>query len=163
MRNLLFTWKVLLPCLLLAACSGYAPPDAVIGMSRDEVLLRMGQPDLESHVSPQVRLEFPRGPAGKHTWFVYLDASGRVSRSEQVLTEKNFNLINPDMTQAQVRQLLGRPSAVQGLARERGMVWNYRYENNSCLWFQVELSLEQQVRSAGYGEPPECQFPNDRS
>ena len=160
-RLLTRTW--LLPCLLLAACSGYAPPDAVIGMSRDEVLLRMGQPDLESHVSPQVRLEFPRGPAGKHTWFVYLDASGRVSRSEQVLTEKNFNLINPDMTQAQVRQLLGRPSAVQGLARDRGVLWNYRFENNDCLWFQVELSLEQQVRSAGYGEPPECRGPGDRS
>jgi len=98
MRNLLFTWKVLLPCLLLAACSGYAPPDAVIGMSRDELLLRMGKPDTEFVSKEGTRLEFPRGPAGKHTWFVYLDASGRVSRSEQVLTEKNFNLINPDMT-----------------------------------------------------------------
>jgi len=163
MLGRLLAWKWLMPCLLLAACSGYAPPDAVIGMSRDELLLRMGKPDTEFVSKEGTRLEFPRGPAGKHTWFVYLDASGRVSRSEQVLTEKNFNLINPDMTQAQVRQLLGRPSEVQGLARERGVVWNYRYENNSCLWFQVELSLEQQVRSAGYGEPPECQFPNDRS
>ncbi len=160
-RLLTRTW--LLPCLLLAACSGYAPPDAVIGMSRDEVLLRMGKPDMESRLSQGTRLEFPRGPFGRHTWFVYLDGNGKVTRSEQVLTEQNFSLINPDMTQTQVRQLLGRPSDVQLLGRQRGVVWNYRYENNSCLWFQVELSLEQQVRSAGYGEPPECRGPGDRS
>jgi TolB-like protein len=46
---------------------------------------------------------------------------------------------------------------VQGLARARGVVWSYRYENQFCDWFQVELSLQQQVRSAGYGKPPECE------
>jgi hypothetical protein len=163
MRDRLLSWKSMLPCLLLAACSGYAPPDAVIGMSRDEVLLRMGKPDMESQLNQGRRLEFPRGPFGRHTWFVYLDGNGKVNRSEQVLTEQNFSLINPDMTQTQVRQLLGRPSEVQLLGRQRGVVWNYRYENNSCLWFQVELSLEQQVRSAGYGEPPECRGAGDRS
>ena len=163
MLDRLLAWKWLIPCLLLAACSGYAPPDAVIGMSRDELLLRMGKPDMELPSKEGTRLEFPRGPFGRHTWFVYLDGKGKVNRAEQVLTEKNFNLINPDMTQTQVRQLLGRPSEVQGLARERGVVWNYRFENNDCLWFQVELSQEQQVRSAGYGEPPECRGPGDRS
>ena len=163
MLDRLLAWKWLIPCLLLAACSGYAPPDAVIGMSRDEVLLRMGKPDLEFQSKEGVRLEFPRGPFGRHTWFVYLDGNGKVTRSEQVLTEQNFNLVNPDMTQAQVRQLLGRPSEVKMLGRERGVVWNYRYENNSCLWFQVEMSLQEQVRSAGYGEPPECQMADSRS
>ena len=124
MRRLL-TWKWLMACLLLAACSGYAPPDAVIGMSRDELLLRMGQPDTELASKEGARLEFPRGPAGKHTWFVYLDGKGKVSRAEQVLTEQNFSRISPDMTQAEVRQLLGRPSAVQGLARDRGVPVSY--------------------------------------
>ena len=65
--------------------------------------------------------------------------------------------------QDDVRQLLGRPGEVRMLGRARGMVWSYRYDNYSCLWFQVELSLQQQVRSVGYGQPPECEPPNDRA
>ena len=163
MPHRLLVWNWLLLCLLLPGCSSYAPPDAMIGMSREELVLRMGQPDMERRLDAGNRLEFPRGPFGKHTWFVYFDATGRASRAEQVLTEQNFNRINVDMTQDDVRQLLGRPSEVQVLGRARGVVWSYRYENNSCIWFQVELSLQQQVRSAGYGEPPECQRSDDRA
>ena len=163
LKRLLLPWSRLILCLLLPACSGYTPPDAVIGMSRDELVARMGQPDMERHMAEGVRLEFPRGPYGRHTWFVYFDANGRVSRAEQVLTEQNFSLINPGMAQEEVRQLLGRPGELQMLGRSRGIVWNYRYENNSCLWFQVELSLEQRVRSAGYGDPPECRGHGERS
>ncbi|MCY1560143.1 hypothetical protein D9M68_972480 [compost metagenome] len=91
-----------------------------------------------------------------HTWFVTLDAAGRVVRSEQVLTERHFLQINPGMSQDEVRYLLGRPGEVETLGRSRGEVWDYRYENTLCLWFQVEISKERTVRSAGYGEPPEC-------
>jgi len=154
-------WLVL--CLLLPACSGYAPPDAMIGMSRDELLLRMGQPEMERRQDEGTRLEFPSGPYGRHTWFVYLDATGRVSRTVQVLNEQNFSQIVAGMPQDHVRQLLGRPGEVQVLGRERGVVWNYRFENNSCLWFQVELSQQREVRSAGYGDPPECRGLDARS
>lgn len=163
MLHRLLLWNCLLPCLLLGACAGYAPPDRMIGMSRDELVLRMGQPEMERRVGEDSRLEFPRGPYGQHTWFVYFNAAGKAIRAEQVLTEKNFGQIDAGMTQDDVRQLLGRPSEVQLLGRARGVVWNYRYENNFCQWFQVELSLQQQVRSAGYGEPPECRAPDDRT
>ncbi len=153
---------LLLGLLLLPACSSYAPPDALAGMSRDEVVARMGPPDIERRMDAGSRLEFPRGPYGKQTWFVYFDPAGRALRAEQVLTEQNFLRINPGMTQDDVRKLLGRPGVVNGLGRSRGEVWSYRYENHFCQWFQVELSLQQQVRSAGYGEPPECER-RDRS
>ena len=162
MLHRLLAWNCLISCLLLGACTSYAPPDSMIGMGRNELVRRMGQPDMERRLDEGSRLEFSRGPRGKHTWFVYVDAHGRVSRAEQVLTEKNFGRVDAGMTQDDVLQLLGRPSEVQLLGRARGVVWNYRYENNSCQWFQVELSLQQEVRSAGYGEPPECQRPNDR-
>lgn len=159
MRHCSSPWNWLLLCLslLLPACSSYAPPGTLAGMSRDELVAQMGPPDMERRVDAGTRLEFPRGPYGQHTWFVYFDAAGRAIRAEQVLTEQNFNRIQPGMAQDDVRQLLGRPSEVQGLARARGMVWSYRYENQFCNWFQVELSLQQQVRSAGYGQPPECE------
>jgi len=159
MRRRLSPWSWLLLCLssLLPACSSYAPPDTLAGMSRDELVARMGPPDMERRMDAGTRLEFPRGPYGQHTWFVYFDAAGRAIRAEQVLTEPNFNRIQPGMAQDDVRQLLGRPSEVQVLGRARGVVWSYRYENYFCNWFQVELSLQQQVRSAGYGQPPECE------
>ena len=150
-------WSGLLMALaLLPACSSYATPEMLIGLSRDQVVVRMGQPDMERQVDAGTRLEFPRGPYGKHTWFVYFDADSRATSAEQVLTEQNFMRINSGMTQEDGRQLLGRPSEVQMLGRQRGAVWSYRYESTFCQWFQVELSLQQQVRSAGYGEPPEC-------
>lgn len=149
-------WWILAVVALLSACSGYGPPKDFNGMSADDLVANMGPPDARRVVDGGTRLEFPRGPAGRHTWFVYLDANGRATRAEQVLTVANFTRINPGMTEGDVLLLLGRPGEIQGLARARGSVWSYRYENNSCLWFQIEMTQEKTVRSAGYGEPPEC-------
>ena len=156
MRHRWMAWSWCLLFLpLLPACSGYVPPATLAGMSRDEVVAQMGPPEMERRLDEGSRLEFPRGPYGKQTWFVYFDATGRASRVEQVLTEQNFSHVEVGMAQDAVRQLLGRPSDVQVLGRDRGVVWSYRYAS-LCNWFQVELTLEKQVRSAGYGEPPEC-------
>lgn len=160
MKSRFSRWSwALLPWL--AACSSYAPPTNLTHLNQDDLVARMGPPDMVRQTSTGTRLEFPRGPFGKHTWFVDIDPAGKVVRADQVLTEQNFNLINPGMTQDAVRQLLGRPGEVQGLGRSRGVVWSYRYENHFCQWFQVELSLEQTVRSAGYGQPPECMGHDD--
>lgn len=146
--------------VFVSACSGYAPPKDVVGATAEQIVTAMGPPETRRQLDGGTRLEFPRGPYGRHTWFVDLDASGRAIRAEQVLTEKNFLQINPGMDQDEVRQRLGRPGEVQGLARSRGVVWSYRYVNPFCLWFQVEISEERKVRSAGHGEPPECIRPN---
>jgi len=153
----LSTTCTLMALSLLAACSGYAPPANVTSLTQAELVAQMGQPDTVRQTASGTRLEFPRGPMGHHTWFVDVAPDGKIVQAEQVLTEPNFNLITPGMAQDEVRQRLGRPSETQGLGRSRGVVWNYRYENHFCQWFQVELSLEKQVRSTGYGEPPECQ------
>ena len=141
---------------ILTACSSYAPPANLTGVTADQLAAQMGQPDMRRQIDGETRLEFPRGPYGHHTWFVYLDATGHVTRSEQVLTEKNFNQISPGMDPDEVRHRLGRPGEVQELGRSRGIVWSYRYESPLCQWFQLEISKEQKVRSAGYGQPPEC-------
>lgn len=142
---------------ILSACSGYAPQTDVTGATRDEIVARMGPPETVREVDGGTRLEFPRGPYGRHTWFVDLDGTGRAVRTQQVLTEAHFSQITPGMGQDEVRRRLGRPGDVEMLGRSRGIVWSYRYENAFCQWFQVEISAQQQVRSAGYGEPPECQ------
>jgi len=143
--------------LALAGCSSYAPPAELAGMTRDQVVARMGAPDTQQQRDGGTRLEYPHGPFGKHTWFVYLDSAGIATRAEQVLTEANFNRVTPGMDQDAVRNLLGRPGETYMLGRSRGMVWSYRYESALCQWFQVEISDAHQVRSAGYGTPPECE------
>lgn len=151
----------LLGLSLLTACSSYAPPTPLFGVTQDQLVAKMGSPEMQRQTTQGARLEFPRGPMGHHTWFVYLDAAGHATRAEQVLTEPNFNQITPGMAQDEVRRQLGRPSNVQGLGRARGVVWSYRYENQLCQWFQVELTQAQQVRSTGYGQPPECMGHDD--
>lgn len=151
----------LLAVVLLCACSSYAPPTALMQASRNDVLARMGSPDTVRPLENGTRLEFAGGPYGKQTWFIDLDAQDRVRRVEQVLTESNFSRIQPGMTQDEVRQRLGRPGDVQALGRARGQVWRYRYENYQCQWFLVELSQDHQVRSTGYGQPPECEDRSD--
>lgn len=147
---------------LVTACSSLAPPTDMAGASQEELVARMGAPETERTVADGGRLlEFPTGPYGKKTWFVTLDAAGRVVRAEQVLTESNFLRINPGMSQQDVHNILGRPGQVQPLGRGRGMIWQYRYENPFCQWFQIEIATDQTVRSAGYGEPPECDRPNE--
>jgi hypothetical protein len=69
--------------------------------------------------------------------------------------------VAPSMAQGEVLERLGRPSDIQGLRRSRGVVWSYRYENPFCQWLQVEISQEQLVRSASYGEPPKCSKRDD--
>lgn len=146
---------------LLTACSGYAPPANVAGLTKDQLVAQMGQPDKVRQTATGTRLEFPRGPMGHHTWFVDVGVDGKILKTEQVLTEQNFDRITPGLNQEEVRQILGRASHIQGLGRSRGEVWSYRYENQFCQWFQVEISQEQQVRSTGYGQPPECDHDHD--
>lgn len=142
---------------LLTGCVGYAPPADLTGLTGEQIVARMGPPETRRQVDGGTRLEYPRGPYGPQTWFVYIDGAGRAVRAEQVLNETNFGQILPGMDQSEVRERLGRPGEVEGLARDRGSVWSYRYDNPFCRWFQVEITLDQKVRSAGYGEPPECQ------
>lgn len=70
-----------------------------------------------------------------------------------------FTFVELDRSDHTDRRRLGRPGEVQVLGRSRGVVWSYRYESAVCQWFQVELTREQTVRSAGYGRPPECDKP----
>lgn len=156
-------WRILAICtVFLTACASLVPSAELVNLHRDQIVERFGQPETQRTMPDgTVRLEYPGGPRGKQTWFVYLDAAGVAQRVEQVLTEQNFHRVAPGMSQDAVRQLLGRPGETRTLGRSRGVVWSYRYENPFCLWFQVEIAIDGTVRSAGYGEPPECDRPNE--
>jgi hypothetical protein len=156
MKNRLACIVSTLLVLLLCGCMTYAPTDRWIGESREQIIQAMGKPSKELNASDARVMIFPRGPWGKHTYFVYLDQTGAMTRWSQVLEEKNFELIRPGMTRDEVVAIIGDSKVTYGLARDRGYVWNYRYMNTFCFWFNVEFTKEHIVRSTGYSKPPEC-------
>jgi hypothetical protein len=143
--------------LVLSGCMTYAPSERFIGMPREQVLAELGSPrPAPTSLESARRLDFPRGPRGKHTYAIEFDDAGKVISYRQLLTEKNFGFIVPGMDVRAVIDHIGVSTDTFVLGRGRGYVWNYRYENSLCRWFQIEFSAEDKVRSAGYGFPPEC-------
>lgn len=67
--------------LTLAACTGYGPPRIEAGQDVDELLARMGKPT-GRYTLPDggARVEYARGPFGRHTWMIDVDAENHVLR-----------------------------------------------------------------------------------
>lgn len=142
----------------LAGCAGYSPEGLPRGATVAEVVSVLGAPTGTTQ-APQ-RLEFARGPFGKHTYMVDFDADGRMRSWEQVLTEENFFQVLPGQTRDDVITRLGRPSTTFPIGRQHIMVWNYRYESPFCQWFQVSIGTAPdtlgRVTEVGFGPDPAC-------
>ena len=146
--------------VVLAGCAGYAPRDLRPGMTEADVVQQLGAPTGRYALGEgRTRLEFARGPYGRHTWMVDLDAAGKLQRWDQVLHPLNFTAIVPGQTRDDVLRAIGRPGETHGTMRG-GQVWSWRYPNNDCLWYQVSLDAQGVVTSAGYGIEPRCDAPS---
>lgn len=147
---------------VLAGCAGYSPGDLAPGTPVSDVMARMGQP---TNQYPQPdgsrRLEYARGPYGKHTYMIDVNPQGQVTGWQQVLTEKNFEALPVGMPESELLYRLGRPSDAMSIPRRGERVWSYRYDAIFCQWFQVSLDNAGRVTSTGYGVDPLCDV-NDR-
>ncbi len=154
---------VLTAALLLGGCAGYAPSAVVAGQSEAEVVRSMGMPT-GRYALPGggSRLEYARGPHGRQTYMVDLDAAGRVTGWEQVLTDATFLRVVPGMPRDDLLRLLGRPGEVFGAGWQGDQVWNWRYPNNDCLWFQATVTRDGRVKDAGHGIDRRCEGPAKR-
>jgi hypothetical protein len=158
MKPSLLLLVALAPCLLVA-CAGYGPQSLSTGAPRDSVVRSMGAPTARLPLPDGgERLEYARGPYGRHTYMLDFDREGRLLRWEQVLTEANFNTIQRGMEAAQVQALIGHSfdQRVVGWA-EKQTVWGYRYETPFCQWFQVGINPQGQVVDTSYGPDPLCE------
>jgi hypothetical protein len=142
--------------LLLAACAGYGPSGVRTGDTGDAVAKSMGPPTAR-YTLPQggTRLEYARGPFGKHTYMVDLDPQGRVTAWNQVLTEPNFESVREGWSQDDLLARLGTPSHRRSGGRQGGEVWSYRYDAVFCQWFQVSVNGGR-VSNTGYAPDPIC-------
>jgi len=153
--------RTLLKCLclltgVLAGCTSFAPSGGLIGQDRTAVIADMGPPSRERQLPSGSRLEYPRGPFGKSTYFVFLDASGKVIGWENVLKTENFDKITAGMTGSEVEFLIGESKSSFGVGFQNHRVWNYPFQNSICRVFQVELTPDGKVDSTGFGYAPEC-------
>lgn len=106
------------------------------------------------------RLEFRQG---KQTWMLDFNAAGTLVTSRQVLTPGEFAKIVPGMTRDEVLRHIGHPVAVTPVGWQKLHVWNYRYFEGDCVWFQVSISdASGLVTDTGTGPDPACNAPNGR-
>lgn len=151
----------LLPALLLSACAVMKPPLAQPGQTEADMLATMGAPTgryaLEGGVQ---RVEYAKGPYGRVTWMVDLDASGRVVAVQQALTRENFAKVRHGMSRDEVLRLLGRPADKAGEYMDR-QTWSWRFETYDCEWVRITFIAEGRVRGgASYLPDPRCDADN---
>lgn len=145
-----------------AGCAGYSPAGLAPGTTSAEAIRRLGAPTAVHPPTADLpavarRLEFARGPFGKHTYFVDFDQSDRLLGWEQVLTEPRFDSIRAGMSDRDVRSRIGSPSETRELRRQSQIVWSYRYVNPFCKWFMVGMGPAGQVVDTSYGPDPICE------
>lgn len=143
-----------------AAGCAFMNPAATVppGSSVDAATRALGRPTGEYALpAGGKRLEFARGPLGKHTWMLDFDAGGALRSTTQVLNEANFNAVRAGIGRDELLRTIGRPSETATIGLRRELVWSYRYETPFCQWFQVGLDAAGQVTSSNYGPDPMCQ------
>ncbi|PTT21993.1 hypothetical protein DBR12_05070 [Acidovorax sp. HMWF029] len=116
----------------LAGCA--LPARERPGALRADVLARLGPPSATFALPPGERLLYSELPAGFAAYALDFDASGRLLRNEQVLTQTRFeNLPLGTWTSADVQRTFGAPLRVERVARFDGDIWTYRFRHNSDL------------------------------
>ena len=147
-----------LAAIVTLGCATYGPPSLTAGASLDDATRALGKPTAEYALPGGAkRLEFARGPLGKHTYMLDFDAQGRMLNWSQVLTENRFNAVAKGTPKDELLLALGRPSELSRLDWQRQTVWSYRYESLFCRWFQVGIDESGRVADTGYGPDPQCE------
>ncbi|MFC5301560.1 hypothetical protein [Azospira restricta] len=122
---------VLVLSLAVAACAAYSGHGLAPGVASEaEVRATMGAPAMQWELPDGGRqLAYPRGPAGFHTFMVFIGADRRLQRTVNVLDTPYFARVQPGMSQAEVLQLLGppQPQWSEYFAARDELVWEWRY------------------------------------
>jgi len=150
--------SMLLTLLTACATGSYGPGPLAPGATSAEAIARMGQPTGRHKLDDGgERLEFARGPMGLHTFMLDFDSAGKMTRVEQVLTERHFQTIAIGMSDDEVRKRIGRPGQVTFLPRQQHELWWYWFDTQFCIVFQVSIDTARKVADTGTGSNPRCE------
>jgi hypothetical protein len=115
---------------LLAGCAHpWNTMNVPVGASREQVIANAGPP---VGVGPLPdggqRLQYTLQPLGYYAFMVDLDPSGRVVRTRQVMTPKEFLRIEDNVWKQQdVLREFGPPARIDGVASWNGPIWQYHW------------------------------------
>ena len=150
--NKLKTLLLSLPLLWLVGCSVFPIGSITPGMSRDEVVSRMGAPTATVPLAQGTRLQYSGQPGGQYAFMVDVDSAGRVASVRQVMNEKDFNRIEPGKwTKDDVLREFGRPAMVERVGSWNGDILTYRWYGMQDMFYWVYLDGEQRVQKAHAG------------
>lgn len=143
-------FSLLVAALALAGCAFNSVRP---GMSRDDVLTRMGKP---TRILPMeagtTRLQYSRQPAGQQVFNVDLDAAGRVLSVRQMLEEQEFARIVVDQwTREDVERAFGPPASIDHVANWPTDIMTYRWLEVQSMFYWVYLDHNNVVRRTGKG------------
>ena len=142
----------------LAGCAAYGPGELRAGAPREAVVASMGAATLMlPRPEGGTRLVYARGPMGRETYMVDLDATGRVLQWHQALGEAQFAQVPVGVSREELLYRLGPPAERAPAGRLPGEVWSWRYANNDCLWFQAGLDEQGRYTGGGYPRDPQCE------
>ncbi len=118
----------LLGAAMLGGCAS-EPTRLPLGVSKAEVLERLGQPTGVYPLAGGERLQYSREPGGSEVSNVDLDASGRVVSVRQEMEEGLFpsTIEVGTWTRADVLRTYGRPVEIAEVTSFNGTIWSWRY------------------------------------
>ena len=141
---------VAIACLAwgLAGCDYFAEKKLVVGQhTEQDVRALMGVPDMIwEEESGAKKLEYPRGPMGTQTYFVYIGPDGKYLGMERALVEANFAKVKVGMSQDDARRILGRQTEVTPYVLAKEEVWSWRYEGNAQAIMFFNAHFDQATR-----------------
>lgn len=150
LRKILFVMAVSL--FWLGGCALHPFSAVKPGMTREEVIGRMGPPGAVVSIPQGTRLQYSGQPTGQFAFMVDLDASGRVLSVRQVLNARDFARIEPGKwTRDDVLREFGRPTLVDRVASWPGDILTYRWYDLQDLFYWVYLDSNQVVQRAHPG------------
>jgi len=144
--------------LAMAGCDSQRISELEEGVATEaDVRARFGTPDAVWDEPGGGRIfEYNRQPAGQRNYQITVGPDGRMTALRQVLQPANFAKVQPGMTAAQVRRLLGRPARTTpyALTRETHVDWRYLDGPNTAMVFTVVFAADDQVlRTASLPDP----------
>jgi hypothetical protein len=113
--------------LIIAALASCALPGAIVPntTTADELLKKLGKPtDTRPHPQGGEFWEYAYGPEGTETWLFDVDRGRMVRSATQILTLERLHQVVPGVTtEAQVRDLLGKPRLITRFREETAWEW----------------------------------------
>lgn len=115
----------------LSGCDQQAISELEEGVSTEaDVRQRFGAPEAVWDGPDGAQIyEYNRQPAGYQNYQITIGPDGKMAALRQVLTPRNFALVQPGMMMEEVRRLLGKPMKITPYELKREVHYDWRWRD----------------------------------